>query len=68
MGVEIHGDLLSSQTEGKTDGSSETFSLRSPNLSKNDLFSICLNIQRPNTPNMQSNWAPGSHWSARVVC
>lgn len=29
MGAEIHGDLLSSEKEGKTDGSSETFSLKS---------------------------------------
>lgn len=29
MGAEIHGDLLSLEKEGKTDGSSETFSLKS---------------------------------------
>lgn len=29
MGAEIHGDLLSSEKEGKTDESSETFSLKS---------------------------------------
>lgn len=35
---------------------------------KHDMFWICLDTQSPNTPNMRSNWAPGSHWSARVVC
>lgn len=44
------------------------FLLEIPNLLKHDMFWICLDTQSPNTSNMRSNWAPGSHWSARVVC